>query len=84
MPNDLDEHLRDFAQQARALADQIQEEGGRPSARGPGGMQARVNVLLPSPEHPLVGQLRSIAEAIVLYLQERQIEGSGPPGPLDL
>ncbi|MHB1870201.1 MAG: hypothetical protein ACYCT1_05030 [Steroidobacteraceae bacterium] len=68
MQRELEERLQDFAQQARALADQIQQEGGRPSAIGPrGDTQSRVNVMLPWAPSQLVRELRAVADAVDHY-----------------
>ena len=79
MQGDLEQGLRDFAEQARALAERIRQEDGTPSVIE-AGRQTRVEVLPASPEPTVVGELRGIANSVDLYRQERQIHrGQFPP-----
>jgi hypothetical protein len=64
--------LRDFADKAKKLAQQIHQEWG--SAVGPGGFQVRVNVDMPKqgPDHALLHierQFGGVIQAIDDYLK---------------
>jgi hypothetical protein len=72
MPKEHEKELRDLAEHARRVAEQVRQDWG--SAVGPGGLQVRVNRDMPKhgPDHALLNiehLLGNVVGAIEAYLR---------------